>query len=475
MSKTESSHKWSIFSLAAIGIFMATLDGSIVNIALPTIMADLHEKLVVIEWVVMIYLFTVSALLLSMGRLSDIKGRRWVYSRGLLLFAVGSLLCGLADSAFRLIGARFFQGFGAAMIMACTPALVVDIFPAAERGRALGMVGTVVASGLSIGPTLGGLILHFFSWRVIFYLNIPIGVITAVAALILLKGGRADTPRPDEVFDWPGAILLALCLGPLLLAISHGYDWGYGSGSFLSLIALAVISGLILALVESRVAYPVLDPAIIRIRLFTLPIIAAVFIFVSLFALVFLMPFYLLLARGLPVSQTGLFMSTIFLVLFIVSPLSGAISDRIGSRLLCMVGMGVLAAALFALAHIPPGAPPLAIIWRLALAGIGTALFMPPNSAAAMSAVPPQRRGLAGGTVAAARNLGMVLGIGMAGAIFNAVYANASGGASLQTYTAELRPAFMTAFHAAMNAGGGVALFGMLVSYLRGREKVDAR
>jgi EmrB/QacA subfamily drug resistance transporter len=469
MTEIASTHKWPAFSLAAVGIFMATLDGSIVNIALPTIMADLHEDLAVIEWVVMIYLLTVSVLLLSIGRLSDIKGRRWVYSRGLLLFAIGSLLCGMAGSALWLIGARFFQGIGAAMIMACTPALVVDVFPVEERGRALGMVGTVVASGLSIGPTLGGFILHFFSWRVIFYINIPIGVITGVTALIVLKGSRADVRRPES-FDWLGAILLALCLGPLLLAISHGYEWGYGSGLVVSLFGLTLVGGIAFGLVESRVVHPILDPAIIHIRLFTLPIVAAVLIFVSLFSLVFLMPFYLLLPRGLPVNQAGLFMSTIFLVLFIVSPLSGTVSDRFGSRLICTIGMGVLAAALFSLARIAPSASPMAIVWRLGLAGIGVAIFIPPNSAAAMSAVPPQRRGLAGGTVAAARNLGMVIGIGMAGAMFNSVYSAATGGAGLQTFTIQQQPEFMTAFHAAMNAGGGIALLGMLISYLRGRE-----
>ena len=174
---------WLIFSLVAIGIFMATLDGSIVNIALPSIMTDFEVELATIQWVVMIYLLTVTSLLLSFGRLSDIRGRRIVYSLGLFLFSFGSLFCGLAQSAQWLIISRFFQGLGAAMTMACTPALIVDTFPETERGRALGMMGSVVASGLTAGPVLGGLLIHYFSWRAIFYINIPIGLLTAAAAV----------------------------------------------------------------------------------------------------------------------------------------------------------------------------------------------------------------------------------------------------------------------------------------------------
>ena len=161
-SVKSSDNKWLVFSFVAIGIFMSTLDGSIVNIALPTIMKDLSAPLAYMEWVVMIYLLTIFSLLLSFGRLSDIVGRRSIYVLGLIVFSIGSLFCGMAGNAILLIAARSFQGIGAAMIMACTPALVVDIFPVSERGKALGMVGAVVASGLTTGPVLGGLLLHFF-------------------------------------------------------------------------------------------------------------------------------------------------------------------------------------------------------------------------------------------------------------------------------------------------------------------------
>ena len=177
MKKSAPHSKWLVLSLVAVGIFMSTLDGSIVNVALPTIMTELGVPLTTVKWVVIIYLLTVSSLLLFFGRLSDLQGRRRVYSRGLAVFSLGSLFCGLSPDVTWLIASRALQGVGAAMIMACTPALVVDVFPLKERGRALGMVGMVVAGGLTMGPALGGILLQFFHWRVIFYINVPVSLL----------------------------------------------------------------------------------------------------------------------------------------------------------------------------------------------------------------------------------------------------------------------------------------------------------
>jgi len=464
------TQNWLIFFMVAIGIFMATLDGSIVNIALPSIMADLRVPLATIQWVTMIYLLTVTSLLLSFGRLSDIQGRRMVYSLGLCLFSFGSFFCGIAPSAHWLIGARFFQGLGAAMTMACTPALIVDTFPETERGKAIGMMGTVVASGLTAGPVLGGLLIHYFSWRSIFYINVPIGLLTAAGVFFLLKGSKADITR-QETFDWPGAVLLAILLGSLLMGITHAYDWGYFSLPTLSLIAISILAATCLIYVETRVKHPILSRSLFAIRLFSMPIIAAVILFVCLFALVFLMPFYLIHPGGYPVNVVGGIMACIFISLFVVSPFSGALYDRIGSRLLCTLAMAIISCSLFSLSIIPANASFFSIIWRLSLAGIGTALFLPPNSAAAFSAVSPESRGVASATVAAARNLGMVLGVAIAGAIFNSVFFTLSNGLSLKEYHPSLEEIFMESFHIVMLAGGFIAILGMIIAFLRGPEQ----
>ncbi len=449
---------------------MATLDGSIVNIALPFIMADFAVPLATIQWVVMIYLLTVTSLLLSFGRLSDIQGRRIVYSLGLWIFSLGSFFCGIAPSAHWLIGARFFQGLGAAMNMACTPALVVDTFPEKDRGRAIGMMGSVVAAGLTAGPALGGLLIHYFSWRAIFYINIPIGLLTGAGVFFLLKGSKADITRP-ETFDWPGSALLAILLGSLLMAVTHAYEWGYFSLPISLLMAVSILAAICLFYVEFKVKHPILSRSLFSIRLFSIPILSAIILFICLFTIVFLMPFFLIHPGGYPVNAAGGIMACIFVSLFIVSPISGALYDRIGSRLLCTLAMGIVACSLFSLATIPAKASFFSIIWRLSLGGIGTAVFLPPNSAAAFSAVSPGKRGVASATVAAARNLGMVLGVAISGAIFNSVFYQLSNGVSLKEYHPALKEIFMKSFQFVMTAGGFIAILGMAIAFLRGPEK----
>jgi len=463
------TNKWAIFSLVAVGVFMSTLDSSIVNIALPVIMSDFSVPLITIEWVVIIYLLTVSSLLLSFGRLSDIKGRRWVYSRGILIFSMGSLLCGIASGALWLIVSRAFQGIGAAMIMACSPALVVDIFPPNERGKAIGMIGTIVAAGLTTGPALGGFLLDQFSWRSIFYINVPIGVVTGLIAFRLLRGGKADIVRV-EPFDFTGAFMLILCFCTFLFALTHAYDWGLLSVRCLSMFAGSLLSAVLFFRMERRTDHPIFDPLVLKVRLFAMPILAGAIMFAALFTIVFLMPFYLIHPGGFPVDQAGYMMVIPFVVLFIVSPISGTISDRIGSRLLCTLGMMILTVSLVSLSRIGPNTPVLSIAWRLILAGIGTSVFLPPNSSAAMSALPANCRGIASGTVATARNVGMVIGVALAGLVFNSVFRYLSGGLTLTVYGPELEPFFMSAFKFAMLAGSSVAGLGVIVAFLRGSD-----
>jgi MFS family permease len=358
------------------------------------------------------------------------------------------------------------------MLMACSPALVVDIFPPSERGRALGMVGTVVAAGLTSGPPLGGLIVDLFSWRLIFYINIPIGIVTAIFASGILKGGKGDISR-SESFDWLGAILLAVCFCSFIIATTRIAGQMQAIFQFLLLIGISIASAVWFFRIETDTPYPIFDPSLLRIRLFTLPILAALILFVSLFAMVFLMPFYLVHPCGFSMNKAGFTMIIPFVFFFFVSPVSGTISDRIGSRMLCTVGMILLAAGLFSLSNLTASAGSLSIAWRLALVGIGTAVFIPPNSAAAMSAIPPQRRGIAGGTVATARNLGMVIGVAVAGLTFNTFFHSLTGGLNLKVYRLELEPHFMTAFQYSMLVGGAVAGAGAVISYLRGSDKAQ--
>jgi len=461
-------HKWMVFFLVAAGVFMSTLDSSIVNIALPAIMADFQVALTVIEWVPMIYLLTVSSLLLTFGRLSDIRGRRLVYCGGFVIFSTSSLLCALAGGAPALIAFRTLQGVGAAMLMACSPALVVDAFPLAERGRALGLVGMVVAAGLTTGPALGGFILEHFSWRVIFYINVPIGMLVTVAALRILP--RLPAGQPHEPLDWTGALLLVVCFSAFITGLSHFHEWGVASLKMGLAAFLFLTSAIGLARVENRSRHPIFAPSLLKIRLFILPVAAAVILFISLFFITFLMPFYMVHPLAFSMNRVGATMMIPFVFLFFCAPVAGTLSDRMGSRLLCTVGMALMAAALFLLSRLTAQATSMDMAWRLALAGIGIAVFISPNSAAAMSAVPPRHRGIASGSVATARNLGMVIGVATAALIFNNTFRSLNDGQDLKIYTPALEPAFMAAFQKAMLAGAAVAACGVVVAYLRGRD-----
>ncbi len=466
----RKTNKWLVFACVATGVFMSTLDGSIVNIALPTMMKDLSADFSVISWVVMIYLMTVTSFLLCFGRLSDIFGRRKVYATGLVVFALGSLCCALSKTAGLLILSRSVQGLGAAMIMACSAALIADTFDASERGKAMGAIGTIVAAGLTAGPALGGLLLTWFSWRFIFFINIPIGFIAAVIVYTILKKTSADV-ESTEPFDWSGALLLVLSVGLFLVFIAAGSKAGFYSVRILSIGILSILSICFLVIWENRTPYPIIDLSLFRIRLFTLPVAAAVLLFMTLFTMVFLMPFFLMMPRGLKEAHAGYMMMIPFLFLFVVSPVSGIISDKTGSRVLCTVGMGIMTVALFSMTFLTADSTLFDIGWRMALVGLGASVFLPPNSATVMSAVLPQKRGVAGGVVAAARNLGMVTGVAMAGAVFNYYYYKLSGGMNVKHYTPESVFFFMKAFKAALISGVITGVIGMIFSVFRGPEE----
>lgn len=462
--KTPS--KWTVFAIAALGVFMSTLDGSIVNIALPFIMKDFGVSLAAVEWVSMIYLLSVSSFLLGFGRLGDIKGRKKVFIAGLITFTVSSLACGASLNILHLVISRFLQSLGAAMIMASTPAMVVEAFPVTERGKAMGTTGAVVAAGLTAGPAIGGYLINYFSWRSIFYINLPIGIATVLAAIKLLSE-KQEFHEHDSSFDKLGAFFLVLCIGSFLLAVTHGHSWGFSSLEFISLLALSSFSFILFIFTEKKTSSPILDLSFFKIRLFTLPLASGMMLFISLFNMIFLMPFYLTVAKGYTPQAAGTMMITPFLFLFMLSPISGSLSDRIGSRILCTAGMAVVAISLFLLSILDADAGKIDIAWRMALSGIGIALFISPNSSTTMTSLPPKNRGIAGAVIAVARNLGMVLGIGLAGALFNILFHDLTG-LGLKEYKPDMATAFMTAFSKTMLAGSFVALTGMLLAWLRG-------
>jgi len=462
--------KWKIFFLVATSIFMSTLDSSIVNIALPYMMQDLQTDLQTIQWVVLIYLVTVSSLLLTFGRFSDIKGRAPVYILGFTLFVAGSLLCGMARTPQLLTVSRVVQGCGASMLMACSPALIVDVFPVQERGKVLGMMGAVVAAGLTTGPAVGGIILEYFSWRFIFYINIPIGIAAVIGGMFVLKG--IPTARgSNEPMDKTGSVLLILIISSLIIFLTQLSRWGIASIPSLSFAGLCILASIGFVANEARSDYPLFDMELLKIKLFIFPVISSAILFAALFVIVFMMPFYLTYPCGFSASKTGSIMIVLFLFLLFVSPVSGMLYNTFGSRWLCVIGMSILAVSLISLMQIHPSMGVLSILWRIALAGIGTALFVSPNNTAILSCVPLSRRGIASGAVATSRNLGMVIGVALAGLIFTRSFSTLTNGSSLENYLVEMEPFFMISFKRTMLMGAILSVFGIGVTFARGKER----
>ncbi|MBT3177496.1 MAG: MFS transporter [Desulfobacula sp.] len=462
-------NRWKIFSLVAISIFMSTLDSSIVNVALPYMMQELQTDINTIQWVVLIYLMIVSSLLLTFGRLSDIKGKKPVYVLGFTIFVAGSFLCGMARTHQFLIISRALQGCGASMLMACSPALIVDVFPVHERGKALGMIGAVVAAGLTTGPVAGGILLEYFSWRFIFYINIPIGIIAALSGIFVLKTAQR-TGENEEPMDKIGSLLLIIILSSLIAFLTQMSKWGIVSIHSISISGLFILACIGFVVNETRSDYPLFDMDLLKIKLFVFPVISSAVLFAALFVIVFMMPFFLTYPCGFSASKTGLIMIIPFLFLLIVSPVSGMLYNKFGSRLLCMTGISILTLSLISLMTLQPFMGILSIFWRIALAGIGTALYVPPNNTAIMSCVQPSKRGIASGAVATARNIGMVIGVALAGLIFTTSFSSLTNGLSLENYLPGMEPFFMISFKRTMLMGAVLSIFGIGVTFARGKE-----
>ncbi len=398
------------------GTFMSAMDGSIVNTILPVLRSAFQSNVAAIEWVVIVYLLVLSGLLLTFGRLGDLRGHKSVYVWGFGIFVAGSALSGAAWSAVTLILFRAMQAIGGAMLASNSPAIVTGTFSPEKRGRAFGLVAMLTYLGLTVGPSLGGWLTQALGWRTVFYVNVPVGALALALSLYFIP---KDAPAESgQRFDLPGAAVFLLALTALMLGLNKGADWGWASLPVLGLLGGAILLFVLFILVERGSPAPMLDLSLFRQPLFTTSTLSAVLNYICVYTITFLMPFYLIQGRGLNPAQAGLLLSVQPVLMAVVAPISGALSDRLGSRLPGMLGMAVLAGGLLLLAGIGAATGLWLVVLGLAVTGIGTGTFISPNTSALMGSAPRSRQGIASGVLATARNFGMVLGIGLAGAIF---------------------------------------------------------
>jgi EmrB/QacA subfamily drug resistance transporter len=423
--------RWWILGAVACGTFMATLDSSIVNIALPTLTKELVSDLTRVKWVVILYLLVITCLLLPFGRLSDQLGRKRVFQSGYLIFTIGSGLCSIAPTLWWLVAARVVQAIGASMLMANGPAIITAAFPGDGRGGALGTLSMVVSAGLISGPSLGGLLISGFGWRSIFLINIPVGLAGFALAQHFLDPDFKTEPKPQprfSSFDWKGAILQSVILLSLIVLFDPPtFSFGgaasmHVSRLFLGIIVLGLI--LIFIAVESEAIAPLFDLSLMKIRTFWTSNLASLLTFVAFSAVTVLMPFFLEEAMHLPTHATGALMTAVPVTILIVAPISGRLSDKLGGRGLSVAGSLVGALALLAMAGgfgagINEAMSTHMIAMSLAAIGLAIGLFQSPNNNAIMGAVPINKIGVASAFLATIRNLGLVIGTGLATGVFS--------------------------------------------------------
>lgn len=423
-SGEPSPHKWLVMTAIGLGILMATLDVSIVNVSLPTLVEALNTNFATIQWVIVAYILVVTSLMLGVARLGDMFGHKNLYAAGLVIFTTASLLCGLAPRVEWLIGFRALQGSGAVMMQALGIAIVTSVFPARERGRALGVIGGIVSVGLAMGPAVGGILIGYVGWRSIFLVNVPLGI---VAFFVVLRFVPRPVKRPGgQRFDFPGALLLFFVLAFYALGMTLGQRLGFGETHVLALL-LAAGAGLIAFItVESRTAQPMLDTTLFSDTLFSLNLIMGWLTFIVV-ACTFVLPFFLELVLHYPPEKVGLLMMVVPLSMGAIAPVSGILSDRFGSRGISVLGLLTIVGGCLAISTLQTDTPAWGYILRTAPIGIGMGLFQSPNNSAVMGAVPPERLGVASGLLALSRTMGHTTGIPLAGVLFTGTVIAAAG------------------------------------------------
>lgn len=414
-TEIDYSKKWLVLSAVGMGIFLATIDGSIVNVSLPTLVHAFETDFALVQWVVLSYLLTVTTLMLGVGRLADIYGKKRIYTAGFIVFTLGSVLCGFSPTIQALIGFRVVQAVGASMTMALGMAIVTEAFPGHERGRALGITGTVVSVGIAIGPTLGGFIIQNISWHWIFFVNFPIGVI---GTWMVIRYVPDFKPAGGQSFDYWGALTLCITLLSLLIGLTMGQRLGFDALPVVALLVNALIFLVIFVQLELRVDEPMLDLRLFRNSLFSVSLTTGFIVFVCLSGSILLIPFYAENVLGLNPQQTGLLMAVVPVALGIVAPISGALSDRYGSRPITVAGLAILTLGFFLVSGLDADTSIAEYIWRFLPIGVGMGMFQSPNNSAIMGAAPRSRLGIASGMLSVTRTLGQTAGIATLGALW---------------------------------------------------------
>jgi EmrB/QacA subfamily drug resistance transporter len=399
--------KWLILALVTMVAFTSNVDATIVVIALPHIVGGLHTTVVTGLWTLNAYIIASTVFLLPAGRWSDVVGRKFIFIAGSLLFAVGTVGCGLAPTGTLLVVWRLVQGVGAALGFATATPLLVSAFPSRQLGRALGINSTAWVTGMIVGPVVGGALVGSLGWRWIFYVTVPFALAGVVAGAFVLPGGRPE--RRKVPADWTGAVSFSLGLVALLLALTQGLAWGWGSARILGLFVAAVLLLGFFILWERRVLQPLFDLSLFRHPYFRVGMVVVTTYSIGIMAMTFLLTFYLQVALRLSPLDSGLMLVPMAAPQFILAPIGGSLADRYGPARPIIAGLCCLTGGALWLSRLGPHLSLIALILPLLLISVGNGLAWPSLLKQVMSSAPAARAGVASGMFFTLRNVGVAL------------------------------------------------------------------
>ena len=472
--KLKMDYKWVVLSVTTVGTFMSSLDSSIVVIGLPTILDQLHASIVHGIWIITGYSLMTTILLVILGRVADLYGRVRLYNLGFAIFTIGSLLCAISQTGEQLVIFRFIQGAGAALIFANAVAIITDAFPRGELGMALGTNMMAINLGAVAGYTLSGVMITYFGWRSIFVINIPIGIFGTIWSYLRLKEIRVKPV--SEKFDFAGSILYCIGLSTILLALTIGDPL---STRNLAILAGGTASFIAVIFVELKQRYPTLDLSLFKIRLFAAGTLTSFLNSLAFSCGPFLRSLYLQLILGYSALKAGVLLIPMEVIVLVLSPISGRLADRYGSRVLSSVGLALNAAALIWFSTLNERSSYIVVLISLMLFGFGRALFMSPNSSSVMGSVPAEKRGVANGIRMTLNSTGGVLSVPFSLLLMTLVmpYAKLSQiVSSSQIISSNELPIFLKAINHACLILGIIILFAIIPSLLRGpRENTTVK
>lgn len=410
-------YKWKAMITVALATMMGTMDGSITNISFPILTKVFGVSVTTVVWVSLAYILTSTSLMLILGRAGDQLGRKKIFIGGIMIFTLGLVLCSISQNIIQLIFFRVIQAVGSAMAMSCGSAIITEAFPEQERGLGLGFLAVSVSAGLISGPVLGGLLLDWLHWRSIYYVRIPFGLIVLLMGVFFLN---VDKKRGGKVsFDFLGMIFSSAGLAALMVGINQLSRYGAKSVVFPALMALGVLSLFIFVLVEKRAVDPIVDLTLFKNRVFSSALGGLMVMFLTYSVYILLMPFYLLKAVGMAPSKAGVLMTVVSMIAIIVGPISGWLSDRFGQVWFATLGAFLTVLSFWMMVGFDLNSGVMDIAPALAIAGLGMGMFQSPNHSSIMGAVRKDRLGTASAMISTFRQVGISLGMAMAGTIYS--------------------------------------------------------